>query len=403
MPEPKHSALSWVPSFGVPGVRGGRIDVPVQIVLTEHAVGRMLAQNKRLGRQRLQDGAEGYGFATESMGPAAVQSMIADGYISRIQFSQVALLDHRPAVVDLTKAIVFGILYALFARESRRVLLESDVVKRWNRAKPTQTIDENTKIKDEAVRRYLVTHRQQLVVLHQGISAPVVRELVGQVSDKGDKEVLAHLSNRYLRAVPMSAWYLMLTLFSAAEREDLINELRALLKRYLDKSDLAEYLALIVVELMVHAEYAGLLRQANRKQGDAVTVQQLVTNEVLRKQIQEELERRDERISLIWNLSAGVTGEDRRARLAVSLLNRGWRFNNVRDEVNTKLSTRKNERALDAYFLQAATTGFDTTLGMHYLSYLDEACKRFDIHFDSTVSRTAGDSTMINLILQFLK
>ncbi|HQC26048.1 MAG TPA: hypothetical protein PLU31_00200, partial [Treponemataceae bacterium] len=43
-----------------------------------------------------------------------------------------------------------------------------------------------------------------------------------------------------------------------------------------------------------------------------------------------------------------------------------------------------------------------TDLGLYYLSYLDEACKKVNVKFESLVNQySSSDLTVINLILNF--
>ena len=61
---------------------------------------------------------------------------------------------------------------------------------------------------------------------------------------------------------------------------------------------------------------------------------------------------------------------------------------------------QKDKKTLIDFYRDVPDGGTD--LGLYYLSYLDDACKKVDVKFESLVNQfSASDLTVINLIFNF--
>ena len=76
--------------------------------------------------------------------------------------------------------------------------------------------------------------------------------------------------------------------------------------------------------------------------------------------------------------------------------------NKVKDNIETKATADTRKKSLIDFYREIPDGQEGTDLGLYYLSYLDDACKKVDIKFESMVNQfSASDLTVINLIFNF--
>ena len=106
------------------------LDLPLKVILTEEGTSHFLSHKKQLLNLRLADNRSAHGISMEHFSPSSVQSMILLDYISKIEISMPEFVTHRQEVMDLSKLIVFSILYKQFDREIFAALIQCDCVRR---------------------------------------------------------------------------------------------------------------------------------------------------------------------------------------------------------------------------------------------------------------------------------
>ena len=131
------------------------LDLPLKIVLTEEGASHFISRKQKLLRFKLADNVEEYGIGLNHFSPMSIQNMILIGYISKIEISMAEFSSHRPDLMDLSKVIVFSILYKQFDHEIFDKLIQADCVRKHNRMNPSQLLDERTKIPDKQLRNQL--------------------------------------------------------------------------------------------------------------------------------------------------------------------------------------------------------------------------------------------------------
>src|SRR5574344_2665702 len=124
------------------------LELPLKVILTENGASNFISHKKRLLRFRLADNIDEYGISLNQFSPQSIQSMLLLDYISKIEISMPEFVSSRQEVMDLSKLIVYSLLYKQFDREIQTVLLETDVIRKHNRANPSQLFDEKTKLSE---------------------------------------------------------------------------------------------------------------------------------------------------------------------------------------------------------------------------------------------------------------
>jgi hypothetical protein len=84
------------------------------------------------------------------------------------------------------------------------------------------------------------------------------------------------------------------------------------------------------------------------------------------------------------------------------LYNKDDEFQEVKENIETKKSANLDKKSLIDFYRELPEGQEGTDLGLYYLSYLDEACKKVNVKFESLVNQySSSDLTVINLILNF--
>ena len=84
------------------------------------------------------------------------------------------------------------------------------------------------------------------------------------------------------------------------------------------------------------------------------------------------------------------------------MYNKDDEFQEVKENFETKSQADTNKRSLVDFYRELPEGQEGTDLGMYYLSYLDDACKKVNVKFESLVNQfTASGLTVINLIFNF--
>ena len=74
----------------------------------------------------------------------------------------------------------------------------------------------------------------------------------------------------------------------------------------------------------------------------------------------------------------------------------------VKDNIETKMAADTNKKTLIDFYRDLPDGQEGTDLGLYYMSYLDDACKKVNVKFESLVNQFASsDLTVINLNFNF--
>ena len=88
--------------------------------------------------------------------------------------------------------------------------------------------------------------------------------------------------------------------------------------------------------------------------------------------------------------------------LQITLFNKDDEFQEVKESIESKMASGNKKKSLIDFYRQMPEGSEGTDLGLYYLSYLEDACKKVNIKFESLVNQSsASDLTIINLKFNF--
>ena len=131
-------------------------------------------------------------------------------------------------------------------------------------------------------------------------------------------------------------------------------------------------------------------------------IDSLVFDPEIRAKIVQELQRKHELVFLSWKLGGGASSIGKQGRLSITLYNKDDEFQEVKENIETAKSSNTAKKTLIDFYRELPEGQEGTDLGLYYLSYLDDACKKVNVKFESLVNQySASDLTVINLNFNF--
>ena len=305
--------------------------------------------------------------------------------------------------MDLSKLIVFSLLYKQFDREAFTSLVETDCVRKHNRSNPSQLIDERTKMSDAQLRSRMKNMDATITKARKQILDPLWADILENKDlTPEEKNIFLLMTEKFLNRMSLLNWFIITKFFNKPGFDEILSKLRTVLTAYTEKSKVAEYISVMVMELALNSENTNIRKEAKIMYRGIDEFETLIYDPDIRKKIIEELQRKHELVFLSWKLGGGSSSIGKQGRLQITLYNKDDEFQEVKENIETKKSADLNKRSLIDFYRELPEGQEGTDLGLYYLSYLDEACKKVNVKFESLVNQyAASDLTVITLIFNF--
>jgi hypothetical protein len=386
------------------GERKTILDLPLKLVLTEEGTTFFIRNRKKLNKFKLADNVEEYGIILDKFSPASVQRMLLIDYLSKLEISKSEFMTSRQEIMDLSKLIVYGILYRQYDSYIFAKMLASDVIKKWNRMNPANIIDEKTKINDSFLHSVISEKQKEIYEIKQSILAPIYAHITRNTTLLSEeKNVQLLLSEKFLNNLRPFTWFIVSKFKGAEGYDQLIKDIRSALSEYMDKSKIAEYVSLMIMELTMNAENSNLKREAKEMFRGSVDMNAVLFDPNIRKQVIDSLERRNEFVYLSWKIGGSKSASiGTQGRLQITLYNKESEYREMKASIDDKKSSDLKKKSLIDFYKELPESEANTELGLYYLSYLSEACEKVNVKFESLVNQLkATDTAVITLTLNF--
>ncbi len=379
------------------------LDLPLKVVLTEQGVSHFISRNKKLAKFRLADNVEESGVIMNKFAPLSLQRMILVDYVSKLEISMPEFVSSRQEIMDLSKLVVYSILYKQFDREIKAALLATDVVHKFNRANPSQLLDEKTNLSDTVIRSRMANKENAIKEATTEILKPLYEHIVNdsQLTPE-EKNVYLLMTEKLLTKLSSFNWYIIIKFFKKDGFSEMLSTIRQTLQQYMEKSKIAEYISLMVMELALNCENANMRKEARIMYRGIEDSDLLIYDPDVRKKIIEELTQKGELVFISWKLGGGSLAIGKQGRLQITLYNKDDKFQEFKENVQNGKNADTGKKSLIDFYRDVPNGQEGTDLGLYYLSYLDEACKKVNVKFESLVNQfNSSDLTVINLIFNF--
>ncbi len=377
------------------------IDLSVKLVLTEEGTSFFMRKGKNLKKFKLADNVEEYGIILDGFSPTSLQRMMLVDYISKVEISKSEFMSTRQEIMDLAKLVVYSMLYRQYDAYIFARVLASDVIKKWNRLNPANIIDVKTKINDTFLQNVLKEKEKDILEIKQEILSPLYAYINKNASLlPEEKNVQLLLSEKFLNNLRPFTWFIIAKFKGSDGYDLLVKDIRASLAEYMEKSKIAEYVSLMIIELAMNAENSNLKREAKAVFKGAVDMNAVLFDPNIRRQVIESLERKGELVYLSWKIGSRSATVGMQRRLQITLYNKESEYQTAKEVFEDRKSADLKKKSLQDFYRQLPEGEANTELGLYYLSYLSEACEKVNVKFESLVNQMPGsDLTVITLAL----
>ncbi len=381
--------------------RKSTIDLSVKLVLTEEGTSFFMRKGKNLKKFKLADNVEEYGIILDGFSPTSLQRMMLVDYISKVEISKSEFMSTRQEIMDLAKLVVYSMLYRQYDAYIFARVLASDVIKKWNRLNPANIIDVKTKINDSFLQNVLKEKEKDILEIKQEILSPLYAYINKNASLlPEEKNVQLLLSEKFLNNLRPFTWFIIAKFKGSDGYDLLVKDIRASLAEYMEKSKIAEYVSLMIIELAMNAENSNLKREAKAVFKGAVDMNAVLFDPNIRRQVIESLERKGELVYLSWKIGSRSATVGMQRRLQITLYNKESEYQTAKEVFEDRKSADLKKKSLQDFYRQLPEGEANTELGLYYLSYLSEACEKVNVKFESLVNQMPGsDLTVITLAL----
>jgi len=359
----------------------GKIDIPMKVIFTEDGVNYFTGQQKKINRFKLSDGLEEYGFQVVDFVPATIQRLQLLGYISKFELPIDDLFAKRKEFIDLIKLLSYSMLYRQFSSSSFDKIVESELIQTWNRHNIKNPIDHKTRINDIILKKFVEKHDGEIQEIKANMLEPMLKKILGNDSlQDTEKQVSTFLAEKYIDNLNPMIYFVLTVHRGSTSYFQLVKIVQQLLVSYMDRANIPEYLALMIIELLT-----------SMKMENKTAFQSKFQNNLA-----------DEQIFVLCRISKKKPEIGDRGRLHFMISNRKSGFEDIKQKIHSRISTQVSCKSLKDFYDASPELQETMHLGLYYLSYLSEACRKVNINFESFVNRIEKDNqTTVHLILTF--
>jgi hypothetical protein len=382
-------------------VRKTIIELPVKVILTDIGTTFFINNKKALQKFKLADNVEEYGILLDRFSPASLQRMMLIDYISKIELSVSEFVSIRQGLMDITKLILYSVLYRQYDACVFQRVMASEVIKNWNRKNPANIIDEKTRTNDAFLQDIVKEKGHDIAGIKQAVLTPM-QALISRNSSllPDEKNIQLLLSEKFLGNLRPFTWFIIAKFKDTDGYDGLLKDIRTSLSDYMEKSRITEYVALNVMELATNAENSNLKREARSLFKGTVDMNAVLFDPGIRKQVLDSLLQKGERVSISWKLGSKSTSIGTQGKLQITIYNKETEYDKVKEAFDGKKNVDIKKRSLMDFFKELPEGEASTELGLYYLSYLSDACEKVNVKFESMVNQISGsDLTIISLVI----
>jgi len=380
------------------------ITLPLKVILTQEGSTFFIKKKRKLLKFKLAGNVEEYGIALEQFDPGTIQRLILMGYVAKIEVSKSEFITSRQEVMDLSKLVVFSVLYNQYDEFVFNQLINSAIIKKWNRQNPANIIDEKTHINEKLLANVLEKNKEELHKTKKEILEPLHSFIMSNATlEPAEKNVQLFLSEKFLDHIRPFTWFII-TKFKKSEEQfaELLKTLRSSLVEYMDKTKIAEYISLMLMELIINAENTNLKKELGLLFPDMKDSPDALLDPAIRRRLVLELEQKEELVYVTWKISGGNASLGATGKIQITLYTKNEEAERVKASLNDVKSTDTEQNSLLDFYKKSEEGADPTNMGMYYISYLSEACEKVNVRFESNVNQFAdSDLTVMNMFFMF--
>ncbi|MDR2182115.1 MAG: hypothetical protein LBN92_05480, partial [Treponema sp.] len=279
--------------------------------------------------------------------------------------------------------------------------LGSEPVKNWNHLNPQSLIDEKTLPREGSIQQFLKSRADESAALRKELLSPISGRIAKDEKLQPDeKNVHILLAEKILDSAPPLVWYVLLK-FAGTEKSfrSLLGGLRNCIEGYIKKCAVAEYAALMIMELAANIENINIQKEARvYYKTPVLNMRKILQDPKFRMPLIAEMRKKNKLLTFSWKLGGASQSIGTRGKFQVTLFDSEANYKETRESMEATRSADAGRFNLSEYYKKLQNSGNELELGVYYLSYFNEACEKAGIKFESMVNQTQySDQTITTL------
>jgi len=364
------------------------IDLPVKLLFSDSGVDFFIKNKKPMNKFKMPDNSTQYGIALNQYNHKTVKHLIAIGYLVRIDISRAEFTSIRKDILSMTKSNVFGFLVKRFDEMVFDLVIESDIIKNWNRLNHGSIIDRKTNLNETVLRQILEKNKTVVNSVKDSLLLAVHNELYSNGS-LSEEEISNQsiLCKEYLTSLRSITWFILSKFKDAQSYDLLIDQITQVLIEFMSRNKIAEYVSLMLMELLNSSENRNL-REFIKMTYPTMSYNDLLEEPEARIGLLKDMDSRGLNFTLSYKFDKSETKISSRKRFEVAVFNKESEILILKEQVDKQMASKVSKQTLTDFYRKSGGDGSD--LGMYYLSYLGEECSKVGIKFESQVKEISG-------------
>jgi hypothetical protein len=378
------------------------IQLPVHLTLTDE--GEYFFNQRHRTTEYMQGHAQvdPGSLVLQTYSAKTLQRLVFAGYISRLEVSRSDFTSKRTEIMDLAKLIAYGVLFKEYSVKLAKALKEVPMVVQWNRKNPSRALNTQSIIQNKKNAEQVQQFEKVRSVFTQ-----VVGEIFGLHSSEVDilsqeeQELLRFKVENFLEQLNPVFWALLARESGSSNFVNTIRAFEDVVWSYLAKTNIADYLSLLVLELATLSEKSLMEKAVDTYLKGKVDLDHFMKNKKDRLKVLETMEAHNEKATISWRIQGRHGTVTETNPFQIIFFNRSVKTDSVRREIEDKKHLETQGKDLSEFYSELPGEQEDE-LGMYYLTYLQEECRRQGTLFDSYVNHIEQhDLSFITLAMRF--
>lgn len=364
------------------------IELPVKLLFSDQGVDFFIKNKKPMNKFTMPDNSTQYGIALNQYNDKTVKHMIAIGYLSRIEISRAEFSSKRQDILSLSKGNVFGFLVKRFDEQVYDIIMDSVIIKNWNRSNHGSIIDRKTNINEAVLKQILEKNKDVVKKVKETLSIAALNFLYSNKSLSPEEiDIQSSMCNEYLNNIRSITWFILSKFKDVYECNLLITEISKILVEFMSRNKISEYISLMLMELLNSAENRNM-KEYIRMIHPTLSYNDILEDPEARVGLLKEMEDSGQHISLSFKFDKSETKVSAKRKFEVAVFNKETELVMLKNKVDRQMASKVKSQSLTEFYRRSGGDGYD--LGLYYLSYLGEECSKVGIKFESQVKEITG-------------
>ncbi len=361
------------------------INLSADFFLTETGEKAFYKRHIPLREIRTHYNKKGYGFHWSNFDAKLLQKLIINRHLKEIVIDRYEYTTKRKETEDITKLIIYGILFEEINREICQVFVNSEFIESLNTKNPLKRIDMHSRFDNQTLQEFLKNNHEAVNEFKNILSI----DPIAVVDNDSDLDEKAKAKRKFIIRdiidnIEAKNWFLFYFILRTEEKVNIMQEINHLILEYLQKIKIADYLSLMIIELLGNAEKGNFLTLLSTEgKIEKIRFAEMISNVESRQELLLSAEKHHFSIILSYKFSYHIKTDS--YILTITVINKTTPVEEKAKKNSTPLYKHRTGKDLAGYLEDIPEEEISNTIGLFYLKFLNEVSKEVQMNFDAKV------------------